>query len=402
MDKHTGVPVLRPGEALGEPPNRALLLERYANNSSPLNTRAFSARERRYHRRGILWDLSELERVCKCGRVVVDARGVGVRRSSSGVVGLTGLTTCGSVWSCPVCNAKVMSRRAMEIGAAVTAWEASGGSVGFVTLTMRHDKGQHLQMLWDALARAWGRVTGGKAWFTDKALAGVGGWLRVVEVTLGENGWHVHVHALVFLAGSNNAGGRLQRLQRSMFGRWSRALVRAGLDAPRMIGQEAHIVRGAADKSLSEYFTKARDDATYGIGLELAHSQSKIARDGFGTFTPWELLTMLDLADTEERFLMARDLWGEWEAGSKGRRQIAWSKGFRDVVGLGVEVEDEEIAAEVAGDESDTVVYITAAGWASIRRQPSAIGKMLDVLATGGPGDLGLFLRALQIDYEEV
>lgn len=393
---------MMPGEALGVPPEGALLLERYANNSSPADTRAFSARERRYHRRGILWGMSELERVCKCGRVVMDARGVGVRRSASGVVGLAGLTTCGSVWSCPVCNAKVMSRRAMEIGAAVTAWEAQGGAVGFMTLTMRHDKGQSLVMLWDALAKAWGRVTGGKAWLTDKASAGIGGWLRVVEVTIGENGWHVHVHALVFLNGSKKAGHRLERLQRAMFGRWSRALVRSGLDAPRMIGQEAHIVKGAADKSLSEYFTKARDDATYGIGLELAHSQSKIARDGFGTFTPWELLTMVDLADTEERFLMARDLWCEWESGSKGRRQIAWSKGFRDVVGLGEEVEDEEIAAEVAGDESDTVVYITAAGWASIRREPSTIGKMLDVLAKGGAGDLVLFLRALHIDYEEV
>ena len=169
-----------------------------------------------------------------------------------------------------------------------------------------------------------------------------------------------------------------------------------------MIGQEAHIVKGAADKSLSEYFTKARDDSTYGIGLELAHSQSKLARDGFGTFTPWELLTMMDIADTEERFFMARDLWSEWEHGSKGRRQIAWSKGFRDLVGLGVEVEDETIAAEVAGDESDTVVYITAAGWASIRRQPAAIGQMLDVLANGGSGDLKMFLRTLRIEFEEV
>lgn len=393
---------MRPGEALGMAPDGALSLERYANNFSPGNTRDFSARERRYHRRGVLWDVSGLERVCKCGRVVMDARGVGVRRSAAGVVGLAGLTTCGSVWACPVCNAKVMSRRAVEIGAAVTAWESRGGSVGFMTLTMRHNKGQTLAMLWDALARAWNRATGGKAWISDKASAGVQGWLRVVEVTLGENGWHVHVHALVFLDGDGAAAVRLAALQRSMFARWSRALVRAGLDAPRLIGQEAHIVAGAADKSLSEYFTKARDDATYGIGLELAHSQSKIARDGFGTFTPWELLTMLDMADTEERFFMAHDLWREWEAGSKGRRQIAWAKGFREVVGLGQEVEDETIAAEVAGEESDTVLYITAAGWASIRRNPAAIGKMLDVLANGGRGDLVLFLRALHIDYEEV
>lgn len=390
------------GSALGVPPQGALYLERYANNFSPADTRAFTARERRYHRRGVVWEVSTLERICKCGRVVVDARGVGVRRSASGVVGLAGLATCGSVWSCPVCNAKVMSRRAMEIGAAVTAWEARGGSVGFVTLTMSHHEGQSLSMLWNALAAAWNRVTGGKAWISDKAGSGVGGWLRVVEVTLGPNGWHVHVHALFFLNPGQDAAERLDRLQASMFGRWSRSLVRAGLEAPRMIGQEAHIVKGAADVSLSEYFTKARDDATYGIGLELAHSQSKIARDGFATFTPWELLTMLDLADTEERYLMARDLWEEWENGSRGRRQIAWSKGLRDRLGLGVEVEDEAIAAEVVGDEADTVAYITSAGWASIRKEPVLIGRMLDVLANGGSSDLLRFLRTMRIEFEEV
>lgn len=39
------------------------------------------------------------------------------------MVGFAGLSTCGRVWLCPMCNAKIMARRAVELGA-VLAWAA--------------------------------------------------------------------------------------------------------------------------------------------------------------------------------------------------------------------------------------------------------------------------------------
>ena len=380
-------------------------LDRYANNSSPLSTRGVTARERRYGRRRIVSEVTRMKRVCACGRVIVGSDAhpgqVGVRRTEDGIVGLAGLATCGSVWVCPVCNAKIMSRRALEIGAAVTTWESRGGRVGFVTMTMRHNAEQSLSLLWDSLAYGWGKVTAGSQWIKDKDRFGIEGWVRVVEVTrTWANGWHVHVHALVFLAPGKGEDD-LQQLHGRMFGRWSRALQRRGLDAPLMLGQDARLVDGAADERIAEYLTKSRDDATYRIGLEMVHSQSKIARSSFSSMTPWELLTLVDEATDEAEFLRALAAWHEWEEGSHGRRQIGWSKGLRDLLGLSVEKTDEEISEEVAGQESDTVVYITRTGWASLTRNPVLIGTMLDTLETLGADALRAFLDTHHIEYED-
>jgi hypothetical protein len=47
----------------------------------------------------------------------------------------SGLQTCGSVWACPVCSAKIAERRRVEIMAAMAAHKAAGGWVNLLTLT---------------------------------------------------------------------------------------------------------------------------------------------------------------------------------------------------------------------------------------------------------------------------
>lgn len=344
--------------------------------------------------------ISAVPRLCACGAKIVAAAGVGFRKTAAGIVGLSGLETCGSVWACPVCNAKIMARRAFELGAAVTAWEAKGGAVALVTFTMRHNVGQDLADLWSALAYAWSKVTSGKAWTTDKAWHGVAGWVRVVEVTVSwDNGWHVHIHALVMLD-EGTQQDTLDALHTSMFGRWSRALQRKGLDAPLMVGQDARIVDGASDERLAMYLTKAQDVPK--IGMELTHSQSKTARTEYGSMTPWELLTLVDESEEEHESLAARDLWAEWEVVSRGKRQIGWSKGLRDLLGLGAEKDDDEVAAEVVGEDSDTVLYVTPQGWAQMRRTPVLIGTALDTLDAFGAAALRTLLLEHGIDFQEV
>lgn len=297
-------------------------------------------------------------------------------RLRGGVAGFAGLSTCSSVWADPVCNAKIMARRAVEIGAAVGVWQAQGGRVAFVTMTMRHRKGQRLPTLWNALSKAWQRTVGGKAWGADRQRHGVAGWLRVVEVTHGPNGWHVHVHALLFLL-PGLVEPDVAELHASMFRRWSRALVREGLARPLMVGQDARLVEGAGDSSLSGYFTKAVY-GTKSIGLEFTQTQSKSARSTHGTRSVWGLLDDVLLGDAD-----ALDLWHEWERGSKGRRQLTWSKGMRDALQLGVEATDEDIAEEELGTSADDLVLVTSEGW----RLVCALGmnaRLLGAAETGG------------------
>jgi hypothetical protein len=315
-------------------------------------------------------------------------------RLRGGVAGFAGLATCGSVWADPVCNAKVMARRAVEVGAAVATAQARGWHVVFSTFTMRHHKGQGLDGLWSALAAAWAKVTSGKAWVTDKGRCQVQGWMRVVEVTLGANGWHVHVHVLLFLAGKQPSADAVQALHGRMFGRWSRALERQGLRAPLMIGQDAHLVAGAADKHLAEYFTKATD-ARHRIGLEVTQTQSKAARGRHSTRTPWGLLDdveNLGLADSLA-------LWHEWERASKGRKQMTWSVGCRKELGLLVEESDDEIAGKEHGSADDDLVLIEADGWRHLTCTPVDLADLLTVTQSEGLAGLRRFLDVRAIAY---
>jgi len=292
-----------------------------------------------------------------------------------------------------------MSRRAVEIGCAVTAWHLRGGRIGFLTFTMRHYLGQALPMLWASGSKAWGSVTAGKVWLADQSAALVEGYLRVAETTWGANGWHVHFHVLVFLDGSSTEED-LSRLHGSMFGRWSRSLQRQGLDAPLAVGQDARFIDSAGDSDLAAYLAKAVDhaDSAKSIALEFTWSQGKNARHWHKTYTPWALLDLVEFDGDAH----ALDLWHEWEKGSKGKRQLTWSKGLRDRLGLGEEDTDEAIAQEELGSALDDLLNITAAGWDRVVSIPGANYQVLKTVKAQGFLGLRAYLEANKIEYARI
>lgn len=369
-------------------------LENYANNFSPPLTCDDAPRRARralrYRARRMLWDLSDLERVRKCGRVL---HGESVAlRLTAGAAGFAGVTTCGSVWADPVCNAKVMARRAIEVGSAVALWQRhQGSSVLFGTLTMRHHQGHSLQALWDALQAAWHAVIGGAPWQRRKARDGIAGWLRVVEVTYGQNGWHVHIHALFFLTGTPS-DLQLEDMAGWVFARWSQALRRRGLDAAS-IGQDLRLLQGPADEDLARYFTKAQYDPS-SIGLEVTASQSKRARTALGTSAVWAFLDQVLDGDAD-----SLDRWHEWERVSRGRRQITWARGMRELVGLGLERDDEDIASEELGSTADDLLRITADGWRFLCSVDDLIPDLLTATETGGLSAARAFLDSYAVSY---
>lgn len=192
-----------------------------------------------------------------------------------------GVATCGSVWSCPQCAAKVATRRADELSDVIRVVDGLGGSTFMVTLTMRHtsrdrlgwtrdqrrqasrlterlsDHRRHLEAgterpgeaeqatadqaaldglmvergVWDAVSDGWAAVTSGRRWVADQqSHGGLLGWAKVVEVTHGSNGWHCHVHALLSFAGEATED-EVRPIVERMFHRWRRALEKTGHDA---------------------------------------------------------------------------------------------------------------------------------------------------------------------------
>lgn len=366
-------------------------------------------RAERHSARQALWVESSLKRVRLCGRRVSTKQGVTVRASGAGVerrAGFSGLATCGSVWACPCCATKVLAGRQVELTAALNAWTATGGRVVMLTLTMRHFRGQGLRQLWDGLAYAWGKVTSGRQWQDTQAAYGAPvervvtsgkrkgqlvtenrvGWVRVVETTHGDNGWHVHAHVALLVPGSTDVQAA-DELGCAMFQVWRDALVRKGFAAPlaRHGGLHAKLWDGSS-AVMGEYFTKNEYSAdASAAALELARGDLKVAREGHRT--PFRILgDVLLLGQLDDL-----ELWKTWEQGSHRRRQMTWSVGLRgrllpDVADL----TDEELAqaAELAGE---ALVVISSAGWAKVCRY----GLAAQLLDSAEADDTGLALRAL-------
>ena len=349
----------------------ATRLENYANSSSPQRSR----RTERHLRRQALWHSSSLSRVRKCGRTTLGT-GVQIRHRDGIGAGFSGLATCGSVWVCPCCSARILAHRQDEVRAAIAAYmtDAPGGrQLAMLTLTMRHRKGQPLRELWDSLGYAWASVTSGKGWQTSKAKYGLEGWLRVVELTHGANGWHVHVHALLFVDGGDRpalTAADTRSWRSELTGRWSRALERRGLSPALERAQELHLVTGRAEP-LADYFTKQADtgtasrgassgiggnadpDEAHAIAQEFTRSAGKASRAASGGRSTWRILDGVIAGDSPDT-----RLWHEYEKASRGRRQMTWSKGLRDQLGLNDDRTDESIADEEIGDRSEALCQV--------------------------------------------
>lgn len=84
-------------------------------------------RKMRYQLQRAAQGLIPGERVKHCQRSTMSGSGVSVYRSDVGGASFGNLTTCGSVWHCPVCAAKITEHKRIELQDAITAWTKKGG-----------------------------------------------------------------------------------------------------------------------------------------------------------------------------------------------------------------------------------------------------------------------------------
>lgn len=367
---------------------------------------------------------SSLDRVRSCGRgLAAGSDGVQLRVSTSehGTrAAYAGLSTCGSVWACPHCSAKILSGRQDEIATAVRRWRENGGRVAFFTYTVRHHRGDAATAVWDAVQAGQHAITSGEVHQAEKerfghivsrelvtvcdvascgavvdckvkccgedtkagrkhALTdcGHGGptkraarhakvcmlgkyrvkavlpWARVVEVTVGAQGWHVHQHMVVFLPGDFTDADR-DAVYDTWWGRWADGVREAGFDGAMKVNHAIWIDNVDA---IAKYTTKNTYHITpEAAGFEVARGDLKLGR--FGNRSAMELLADLVLAPTGDR-TSDLQLWHEYEQASVGRRQMTWAHGARDLLIPDVEeLTDEEIAAQEIGSVDDTIAVI--------------------------------------------
>lgn len=221
----------------------------------------------------------------------------------------------------------------------------------FLTLTVRHHRGDGLADRLGAMANGLHDVLRGAPWDRRKRSFGFVGAVRAVEVTWGEaNGWHPHMHAaLVFRRALDDV--EVDTLRHWLVGRWSSIVERRGfgtIDATH--GVDVRRVTGAGD--LGSYLTKVEGGWTAGHELARADLKSK-------GVTPFEMLLRL-VDGGEKRWAM---LWREYEAATLGRRAIVFSPGLRAELLEDQEQSDQALAASEGVDVALLRALVPRAVW---------------------------------------
>lgn len=300
-----------------------------------------------------------------------------------------GLAVCGSVWTCPICAAKISNLRAEEIKRACDQHHENGGSLVMCTLTFSHSRQDNLKALIGDSKRSRGlraalRIFRNSRTFkTFKEDTGITGFIRNLEVTYGDaNGWHPHVHELWFLpyAMSDRA---MARLKSQLFAAWKSACLKAGLSPPnRKRGVD---LLGVI--SPSEYMAKIGHEQRWGAHAEMTKSHIKKGR--FQSMTPFDLLRCV--AEGGSRSGEARTRFAEYAAAFHGSRQCYWTPGLKAHFSI-QDISDEE-AAKKEAEKSYLVARIAKATWKRVLRYPfEARGIILRLAETGGEDAVIRFL----------
>lgn len=291
-----------------------------------------SIREKRHSLRRTAGYLLPNERVKGCGRKR-HSQTVDLVRSVKGAH-FVGVETCGSVWHCPVCAARIAEQRRLEVADAITGAAEAGGASYMLTLTMRHGRYDKLGYLKSAIADGWRKVQNRRSYRVFKAQHGVIGTIRAIEVTHGQaNGWHPHLHIL-FIVKQSFDGEDVTVVEQTLFELWTDVLTSL---TGRYVALDALDFRPA---TASDYVTK------WGADRELVKGQQK---EGSGSLSPWQLLAAFK--DGNKR---AGKLFQEYAATFKGAQQLTWSKGLKAWFGIG-EVSDEEVVSVHTEEAQDAL-----------------------------------------------
>ena len=323
---------------------------------------------------------------------------------ASGKTFYGGLMVCGLVWLCPVCAAKVQKVRADELHDGLTRWTAGGGAVELVTYTVPHGRSDRLQDLDGGLRRAYRQLTSLRAYKALCEELGVVGSVVSPEVTWGPvTGWHPHLHVLRFRLGepaaahsgprpASTAGGSSST--RRLFELWRDAVDRTGLG---VASAKAFRVQDAT--RAARYLTKMGTEAyTWRTSDELARSHSKRGREG--RMTPFDFLRS-SVAGTDGPW---RQLWREYAETFRGRRQLRYSPGLRDLLGSHDRRTDEQVAASVR-EPYALLQQLSDDDWQTVRAAGArARGELLQVAELHGTEGVRLYIAALaaRSDHEAV
>lgn len=305
---------------------------------------------------------------------------------------LANLETCKNVWVCPVCAGRIARERRTELTRALYHAEQQQRGVLHVTFTLRHRKGDPLKDLIKMLRTAIRAVWSSAAAERIRARYGVLGNIRALEVTHGDNGWHPHAHVLIF-TDCALSDDMIEAFTIALRSRWQRKLHAIGGDADWRFGVDVKAARSYIAEYVSKFGHLPQQDRA-GVEFEIGSAATKRAhQDGV---TPFELLEIWskDILDPEPM-----NLFREYGEAMKHERQLHWSVGLADKLGLPESTGDDQalLNGSVIAEDEKTLAYISAADWLALMRRDEDIRPALLNSADQGYETLCAFLSGFGI-----
>ena len=358
-----------------------------------IEPKAFSPRKYNLLRQAqaILYDREkadkEQHRTCWCHRGMRGDIANVWRRADGSSARLTGVITCGSVWTCPVCSSKLCASRQTEIQRAMVAWigRETGNRVFLVTATFPHERDHELVDLLKRQAKALAVFKRSKPYekIMGKDAGKRLGSIRSLEVTLGEHGWHPHTHDLVFgrmglfQDAKQLDSGELQHVDiERLKSAWCSALLKAGLCEPHQLSDVmAHGLSVRGGDYAAEYVAKFGRDQKWGLSREVSMHAAKTGADAKGAH-PFALLQWAAEGDAQ-----AYAQFAEYADAFTGKRMLSWSPGLKKSLLDEDEVDDEVLID--APEEESLMGSITPEQFSTLHAR-RALGEFLEFVARYG------------------
>lgn len=323
---------------------------------------------------GLLWEPNSGKRqkfrVCHCGRSIQGEKVIVYRATDGSKARLSGLTTCGSGWTCPVCAVRIGEVRREELSSAMVQHVTAGGRVNLLTMTFPHELDHPLAELMEKFDKARQKFKNSRAYRAvlnkKEGAAGCLGCVSSLEITHGKNGWHPHLHMLSFTQRSIT-DDEAEKLKKA----WVNCLIKCGLgDNTKLteMMERALDVRGGEDAAA--YIAKYGREEKLGITSELTRQHSKCGRIEEST-TPFGLL----VAHQEMGEAWAGEKFKEFANVFLGRRLITWSEGLR--AQFAIDETDDEQAAETSDiPEEHYVGQLDADQWKLVLSRNARVDLM--------------------------
>jgi Replication protein len=294
-------------------------------------------------------------------------------RVKAGTAFYSGVETCKSLL-CPTCGPRIRGRYAEDFTRAISRWHDRGPDheAWFIRLSAQNTLGLPLAEGRERVVKGFQRLTNRKAWRDLRERYGLH-YVKTIEETYGVNGWNPHIQ-LVVATVHDDSGEVLHDLLMLLRRLWPDVMGRLGYHADPRYGIDVEPVTSA---SLGGYLAK---ESAWDIGDELAKGHVKVGKLGGRAYEQ----IVADFAESPGQRDMA--LIHEYHDALYGRRRFSWSAGFRDLLHLGPEPSDEDLAGddEPPGQEPITDVAVISGSvlYTMLRRRQAA--GLLAAAATGG------------------